>query len=130
MHGGYRGQRRQLDRIASLGVAYVMLDDETAVSYRVENLSVGGAALSQGPPLPWCETLRVVLKVTPIPPVEIDARIAWRTEGEAPRYGIEFVSVDAAVADAIQAAVDAILTGHRLLAELPVRRARLASWLP
>jgi hypothetical protein len=107
-------ERRHAARIESLGQAFVMVDGgDTAIAYRVENLSSGGALLCDGPPIPWCETLQLVVRVAPLPPFECDARVVWRGDGDAPRYGVEFVSMDASAQDAIHDGVDAILAGRR-----------------
>lgn len=117
--------RRGAARVESLGQAFVLFGDEDAVTYRVENLSSGGALLSGGPPIRWGERLQLLLRVEPLPPFHVEARVVWRGEGDAARFGVEFVSLDAAAQDAIQDAVGAILSGQR-----GVARARLPSWLP
>ncbi len=120
------GERRHAARVESLGQAFVMFDGDTAVPYRVENLSAGGALLCDGPPIPARQTLQVVLRVEPLPPVEVGARIVWRGGGKRPRYGVEFIGMDASMEDAIHEAVGAILAGERS----PEPRPKLASWLP
>jgi hypothetical protein len=121
-------ERRQAVRVESFGRAFVMLND-TAVPYRVENLGSGGALLSGGPPIPWRETLRLVLRVEPLAPIEVDARLVWQGDGAAPRYGVEFLSLDAEAQDAIYEAVGAILAGESA-ERSSVTTAKLPSWLP
>jgi len=123
--GEANGERRHAARVESLGQAFVMIDGDAAASYRVENLSAGGALLCDGPPISSRETVQMVLRVEPLPLLEVGARVVWRGEGASPRQGVEFIGVDATTQDAIHDAVGAILAGER-----GATRGRLVSWMP
>jgi hypothetical protein len=115
------GERRFHQRREIYGKALWVRDD-TAVGYDVENLGVGGALLTGGVPLPGDETLRLVLQLDPLPPLEVEARLAWQGDRG---YGVDFIGTGADVEEAIFG----LLTGHLEEVE-PFARPKLASWLP
>lgn len=110
---------------ARMGRAWVVLDDATAIPYRIESLSEGGAIISGGPVLPWRESFAMVLRMPGVSPLEVTARLAWQGAG---RRGVRFVSADASIADAIE---DVLLAPYAAEgAHVPVPPSGLASWLP
>lgn len=113
-------ERRRCPRGEIYGRA-LWVSGETAIGYDVENLGIGGALLSGGPPLPNGEILRLVLRVDPLPAMAIEARLAWTSDRG---YGVAFVGASAEMEEAILS----LSSGHP--EEPTLARPKLASWLP
>ncbi len=130
MHSEQLRERRAQGRVDFVGTAFVVRQVGTAETYRLENLSAGGALLSAGASLLLRERVRLVIRVAPLPAFEVEARVAWTGEG-AGEFGVEFIDASRDVEDAIHDAVVELLGGAR-----PRRRGwrqpapKLESWLP
>ena len=115
-------------RAETFGRALIMADDVTAVAYRLDNLSAGGALLSDGPMQPLWKTYRLVLLLDGLPAVEVKARAVWQTEEVPPRLGVSFEHLDTTVQDMIHDVVLGILSGQKCRAPLMCGD-KLPSWL-
>src|SRR5262245_19388881 len=99
-----RIERRVYARIRSDGTAVLLQGKDVLGSYRIVDLSVGGALLKGGGPLPVGEPVQVTLQLRP-GNVVLDAVVARGTPAgkEEGTYGLAFSAPSAALLVALDA---------------------------
>jgi hypothetical protein len=99
-------ERRQHRRAVSNTTAHVKTT-RSLIKYAVRNLSVGGALLTDGPPLPAGTLVEVVIHVPLYPEIRVKARVVHRVDtldGDK-CTGIAFLHQNDVTEDHIQAAL-------------------------
>ena len=107
-------ERRRHPRVDVAATAVVLMPDSSSAHYMIDDLSVGGALLRDGPPLMTGDVIRMALYLRCSAPLLVDAELVRRKPGNTSGSGtaIAFRHLTAAQEDLIQ---DAILDGLEAL---------------
>lgn len=122
-----KSDRRFEPRASHLGTAVVHVNRWWTHEYRVEDLSAGGALLTDGPPLEIGHTVGLVLRLRGLETLWVDARVLRRLHGPGGGVAVAFVDLEAAVEDLIHDVVVAALSGRRLR---PLPTDHAVDWAP
>ena len=105
--------RRRTPRAPRLGRAVVTLHATCAHEYEIINLSAGGALLMGGPRLRPGREVRVVLGVTGLSAIAVDAQVT-RSDARDEMVALCFIGLEVGIEDLIQETVLSALSGRRL----------------
>jgi hypothetical protein len=127
--GGEAGsERRSKPRAARLGRAVLNFNSSGSYEYEVANVSAGGALLIGGPQLRKGRSVRVLLMLTGLASIAVDAHVI-RSRDDDGTVAVRFDALDVGLEDLIQEVVLSALSGRHLRA-LPMDFAMQYEALP
>jgi hypothetical protein len=102
-----RDERRRHPRVGVDATAVVVMPGAGPVRYAVDDLSVGGALLRDGPPLMTGDVIRMALYLRSRAPLLVDAELVRRKPHDASGsgYAVAFRDLTATQEDVIQDAI-------------------------